>query len=336
MNGEERRVWSAGGGLAAVALGMALIPLREWTSASNLAFAFIALTIVMAELGGRVAAVVTAVVSAMSLNFFLTAPYLTLMIDKPDDVIAFGALLVCGLIAAAFGRRRAASSEAARRSRQDLDGLRDLVVGLRRGVPFDELVRGLRHAFGLGRLVLRSPDGRVAAADPGDAAAPADLLSADTLLERDPGPHRWGGRGFRLPPAGGRLRLDTVAGVVVLDVWEGDEEGLDQDERATRPGRGRVAAGDRAGQPSRPGLGLGVKVSRSRKLFVGRPLATAQARHERLSKASALAVFASDALSSVAYATEEILLVLILAGAAALALLHPDRPRHRGARRRSS
>src|SRR5262245_20975822 len=41
-------------------------------------------------------------------------------------------------------------------------------------------------------------------------------------------------------------------------------------------------------------------------------------QHERLGKASALAVFSSDALSSVAYATEEILLVLVLAGAMAL------------------
>ncbi len=55
-----------------------------------------------------------------------------------------------------------------------------------------------------------------------------------------------------------------------------------------------------------------------KKLFVGSPLATAQARHERLSKTSALAVFSSDALSSVAYATEEILLMLVLAGTAAL------------------
>src|SRR5229473_1630918 len=61
-----------------------------------------------------------------------------------------------------------------------------------------------------------------------------------------------------------------------------------------------------------------MKISAVKRLFVGSPLATAQARHERLSKTSALAVFSSDALSSVAYATEEILLVLVVAGTAAL------------------
>ncbi|MEW6545118.1 MAG: APC family permease [Nitrospirota bacterium] len=50
--------------------------------------------------------------------------------------------------------------------------------------------------------------------------------------------------------------------------------------------------------------------------LVGLPLKTTQAHHERLSKRLALAVFASDPLSSVAYATEEILLILVLAGAA--------------------
>ncbi|MCC2642732.1 MAG: conserved rane protein of unknown function, Amino acid permease-associated [Nitrospira sp.] len=50
--------------------------------------------------------------------------------------------------------------------------------------------------------------------------------------------------------------------------------------------------------------------------LVGLPLKTKQAAHERLSKRLALAVFSSDSLSSVAYATEEILLVLTLAGAA--------------------
>src|SRR6266581_6758844 len=60
-----------------------------------------------------------------------------------------------------------------------------------------------------------------------------------------------------------------------------------------------------------------------KRLLVGAPMPLAQGRHERLGKAVALAVFASDPLSSVAYATEEILLVLILAGSAALSYSLP-------------
>ncbi|MCA1957828.1 MAG: APC family permease [Nitrospira sp.] len=52
--------------------------------------------------------------------------------------------------------------------------------------------------------------------------------------------------------------------------------------------------------------------------LIGNPLKTTQARHERLSKTIALAIFSSNAISSVAYGTEEILLVLVLAGTAAI------------------
>ncbi len=60
-----------------------------------------------------------------------------------------------------------------------------------------------------------------------------------------------------------------------------------------------------------------------KRLVIGNPLETARQSHERLSKKVALAVFSSDALSSVAYATEEILLVLVLGGLAALQLSLP-------------
>jgi amino acid transporter len=50
-----------------------------------------------------------------------------------------------------------------------------------------------------------------------------------------------------------------------------------------------------------------------KRFIIGRALRTEQAAHERLSKKTALAVFSSDALSSTAYATEEILLVLAAA-----------------------
>jgi amino acid transporter len=60
-----------------------------------------------------------------------------------------------------------------------------------------------------------------------------------------------------------------------------------------------------------------------KRIILGTPLSTAAARHERLGKITGLAVFASDALSSVAYASEEILLVLMTAGTAALTLSLP-------------
>lgn len=60
-----------------------------------------------------------------------------------------------------------------------------------------------------------------------------------------------------------------------------------------------------------------------RRLLLGSPLPTAAEATQRLTKLKALAVFSSDALSSVAYATEEILLVLVMAGAAGMSLSLP-------------
>ena len=60
-----------------------------------------------------------------------------------------------------------------------------------------------------------------------------------------------------------------------------------------------------------------------RRLLIGRPLPTRQLAHERLNKIQGLAVFSSDALSSSAYATEEIFLALMVAGPAALVYAWP-------------
>ncbi|MGH2768377.1 MAG: APC family permease, partial [Actinomycetota bacterium] len=60
-----------------------------------------------------------------------------------------------------------------------------------------------------------------------------------------------------------------------------------------------------------------------KRLFVGRPISTHAEHHHRLSKRVALAVLSSDALSSSAYATDEILLVLALAGSGLLGLSIP-------------
>jgi len=60
-----------------------------------------------------------------------------------------------------------------------------------------------------------------------------------------------------------------------------------------------------------------------KKFVLGPPLASAEIHELRLSKKVALAVFSSDALSSVAHASEEILLILVTVGMAAVQLSWP-------------
>ena len=60
-----------------------------------------------------------------------------------------------------------------------------------------------------------------------------------------------------------------------------------------------------------------------KRMVVGRPIATYHAGHQRFGLLGGLAVLSSDALSSVAYATEEVLRVLMVGGISAMALSLP-------------
>jgi amino acid transporter len=82
-------------------------------------------------------------------------------------------------------------------------------------------------------------------------------------------------------------------------------------------GPGQLVAREAASVPrTRTGRAL----ARVRAVVFGRPLSNEAEIEERLDKKKALAIFSSDAISSSAYATEEILRVLILGGAAAMLL----------------
>lgn len=72
-----------------------------------------------------------------------------------------------------------------------------------------------------------------------------------------------------------------------------------------------------------PTTGFGRVVNTIKHMLIGRPLASAQAEHERLTKFKALAVLSSDAISSVAYATEAILFSLVAAGSGNLGYTLP-------------
>jgi amino acid transporter len=83
---------------------------------------------------------------------------------------------------------------------------------------------------------------------------------------------------------------------------------------------GHLVATEEANEARGP---VGRTFGRIKRVLIGAPLSTSSSIHERLSKLKALAVLSSDALSSVAYATEAMLGILIAAGAGALWLNIP-------------
>ena len=83
---------------------------------------------------------------------------------------------------------------------------------------------------------------------------------------------------------------------------------------------GTLEATERSYVPQDP---LGKLISHVKRIVIGSPIPTGKAGQERLTKFKALAVLSSDAISSVAYATEAILINLVAAGSGHLGLAFP-------------
>ena len=211
----------------AILLGMVLAALRGLTTASNFTFFFMALTIVVAELGGRRAAVATALCSALSLNFFLTKPYLRLTIHHQDDIIAFLGLAICGLIAAAFGSRLGERSAELRSVPEQPDIPQGPLVQLELPASVDpkviKVLDAARLSLPLAAAVVRDGRDYVLAASsdgPHPMPVPTQVLQPDTLLPRGISAREMSGKGLAFPAEGGRLAL--VVGnrqIGWLDLW---------------------------------------------------------------------------------------------------------------------
>lgn len=220
----ERMIYTALGPLAAIALGILLMSVRGFTTASNFTYIFLVLTIVVAEFGGRSAAVATALCSALSLDFFLTQPYLTLEIADKHDLIAFVGLAVCGLVAAGLGAERGERRADLRETRRHRDLLRAALVELDARGALDYRVKKVldacRSVLPLSAMVLREGNNQVVAASPIARVVPETVLRQDDLLPIDVSDRDQHPRVLPLSPEGARLAL-TVADRQVgwLDVW---------------------------------------------------------------------------------------------------------------------
>jgi K+-sensing histidine kinase KdpD len=234
---DDTLAYAAAGPLLAIVLGIGLMPLREVVSASNLSFPFVILTIVVAAFGGRSAGVATAMVSALSMDFFLTRPYLSLSISSPHDIIAFVGLAACGLVAAALGSPgRIAALREARRS---IDLFHASLLGLEGGGPADtalsRFLDSTCNALPVKALVVRDEHDRVVAASRGSQALqpiPDQIVAADLLLLAGAAVSL-GRRYIPLPTEGTRLALRTGNRQVGwLDLW-GDGVGASEASRRT-------------------------------------------------------------------------------------------------------
>jgi hypothetical protein len=185
-----------------------------------------ALTILVGEFGGRTAAVATAVVSALSLDFFLTQPYLRLAIQDKHDVIAFFGLAGCGLLTASLASERGRWAAPRAPARRQVELLHSTVAELEQAGPLgSRLARSLdacRLALPIAAAVVRDRGKNVlAVSGPGPARpAPALALEQDVLLPPGQDRKTLTRRGIPLPSEGGRVTL--VAGrrhVGWLDVW---------------------------------------------------------------------------------------------------------------------
>lgn len=197
-----------------------------------------ALTIAVAKLGGRSAAVATAVCSALSLDFFLTQPYLRLAIDDKHDIMAFVGLCACGFIAASLGSpsgQRVGTLKAARRHRDPLHAvLRDSQASASAEPALARLVRASREGLPLAAAVVRDAAGRVVASSaPGDGLRsepsavlpPAKLFGADAPASGDER------QALALPESGVRIALamgNRATGW--LDLW-GDGRAASDEQR---------------------------------------------------------------------------------------------------------
>ena len=92
------------------------------------------------------------------------------------------------------------------------------------------------------------------------------------------------------------------------------------DELFRRSDEGELIATERT-VLDRPGWTRALRKVRT--ILIGRPISTEREEHERLTKLKALAIFSSDNISSSAYATEEMMRILIVAGVGAISLTMP-------------
>jgi len=127
--------------LAPIAVAALLVPLRDDLVSTNLALILVLFVVLGGVAAGRMGGALAAITAALSFDFFLTKPYLSLQIDKADDVETTILLLIVGLIVGQVAVRSQLHREAAARGRSEISRLSRIADLVARGEdPADVLL----------------------------------------------------------------------------------------------------------------------------------------------------------------------------------------------------
>jgi K+-sensing histidine kinase KdpD len=210
------------GVLGTVALAAALVGFRGEIINANAALALVLPVLAGAVIGGRWAGVATAVVAAISFDFFFTKPYGSLTIADHNDVETTIIFLIVALVAAEIGIRARTTRGQARLSKSEVDRLYRIAdLGAHAGDPADLVLAVQAEMMGLFDL-----EDCWYEAQP---SHPLPRLGAAGAIED--APLRYAGRDFALPTGGVEVPVGAHGrsyGRLVLDARPGTNASVEQ------------------------------------------------------------------------------------------------------------
>lgn len=187
--------------LLGFALSVVLGPLLTWwlvtdrtdDALASDVLAYQLLVVVIALVGGLWPALLTALLSGLTLNYLFVAPTGTITVSEPVHALALALYVVNGALVAAVVDLAARRTRAAHRARAESELLATVAGGVLRGQDaLGALIERTREAFGLAGVRLRSGDEVLAESGTVRAGSPHVVVDERTVLDLDrggPAPH---------------------------------------------------------------------------------------------------------------------------------------------------
>jgi hypothetical protein len=199
---ERRSFGIVVGGLGALAVSGALVPLRDHIDNANLALILVLVVVCAAIVGGRTAGAVSAITATLAFDFFLTKPFVSMRIDSADDIETALILLSVGLLVGEVAARGRRSRRDRERAAAAISRVHRVAEGVAHAAPLVEIVRQVRAELA---ALLRLDDCWL---ELPPFQWPLPRLERAGTIESDE--HRWFEGGFAMPEYG--VGLPVVEG----------------------------------------------------------------------------------------------------------------------------